>query len=443
MSTLIQNNKKMAITLVIATILLSIITPFINTEPIMSILLIAICYIIIIAFFKPKLGFFLLLITRPLFDIFSDKAIINLGTFSINCASLVGVTVITLGLFIIIKNYKKIKTIPLTLPILTFLFVAIISIFYSYNHQASIIESLRLLSIFSFFILGYFLINTKEDLIRLIKIIILSVAIPGAVAFYQFFTQTGMSLPFEGIYNRIFGTFAHPNLFAYYLVAPLLLSLFIVLSKDKKDTGVIMFFLIFSVLLTLLILTYARGAWLAFMIAIFIIGITKYRKLLLTTILISILLYVVVEPINERTNDLFNNRYSSIDWRIDLWQDGIKYFTENPLLGHGAGTAKEVILKKRGYKFGSSDPHNDYLKISIENGVLGLASYFALIFSAITVLLKKYKQSSQPTFKNLILVFIGLTTSLYIMSFVDNILRDTALQWIYWALFGSILSNLK
>ncbi|MFH1233455.1 MAG: O-antigen ligase family protein [Patescibacteria group bacterium] len=271
----------------------------------------------------------------------------------------------------------------------------------------------------------------------------MSAIIPCIFAFYQFFTQTGMSIPFEGIYNRIFGTFVHPNLFAYYLIIPLTLSLFLFsITKTKKIAKIILATIVIF-LSIFLILTYTRGAWLAFIIIITFISITyfkKYGKYLVMFFLIISFSYFLIEPINKRINDFIYNPYNSIHWRINLWQDSLSYVKEKLLFGHGTGMAKKLILQKRGYSFGSSDPHNDYLKIALENGLLGLFSYIFLIVSLFSNLLKKFQTTKSQNTKLFSLIFLGITVSLYIMSFADNILRNTALEWSYWVLIGAFLA---
>ncbi|MEK7202882.1 MAG: O-antigen ligase family protein [Patescibacteria group bacterium] len=308
----------------------------------------------------------------------------------------------------------------------------------------SIIEWTRLLSIFSLYILGYLIIKTNENLTRLSKIIIFSVIIPSIFALYQFFTRTGMSIPFEGIYNRIFGTFTHPNLFAYYLIIPIALSLFLFSITKTKKIAKIILAIITIFLSILLILTYTRGAWLAFVIIITFISIAcfkKYGKFLIIIFLIISFSYFLIEPINKRINDFIYNPYNSIHWRLNLWKDSLSYVKEKLLFGNGTGTAEKSILQKRGYRFGSTAPHNDYLKITLENGLLGLLSYIFLIISLFFKLLKKFQTTKSQNIKLFSLTLLGITVSLYTLSFADNILRNTALEWSYWILIGAFLAS--
>ncbi len=281
----------------------------------------------------------------------------------------------------------------------------------------------------------------NEHLTSLLKVLIFSMLMPGMFAYYQFFTGGGLTLPLENIYNRIYGTFAHPNLFAFYLIIPLTLSLIIVIVKNKKSLSIYGFGALLLFFFSLLILTYTRGAWMAFILTVTVIGMLRYRKMLLATMLVFLMLYAFSPTIQERTNKIIQpNPYGSVVWRLQLWQDSLEYVKEDFWTGYGAGTAKEIILKNRGESKGSPHPHNDYLKIALEYGVLGLLTYLYLLISTVIILTKKYKQESRSVFKNVYLGVLALTAALFIMSIGDNMIRNTALQWSLWSLIGGVLA---
>lgn len=432
-----SSNKLNALILAFATILLLFIIPFFQIKTNFLLLLIILYYLAILIFLYPKISLFLLLLIRPCLDIYTNEPVLSFFNFSLNFSSITAIITLIFTSYIIIKNHLRLKEVPLFLPVVFFLVVTLISSLFSIDRLTSLTEWVRLLSIFSLYLLGYLFIKTEKDLNKLIKIIILSALIPSALAIFQYFSQTGMSLPFEGIYNRIFGTFAHPNLFAYYLIIPVSILIYTYFVSDKKKIESLFLVFLSAVFFVVLILTFTRGAWLALIIFIFIIGIVKYRKFLFIAFIILILSYLLITPIKSRVDDLISNPTSSITWRLGLWSDSLNYVKERLFFGQGTGTAKEYILDKRGPQFGSSDPHNDYLKISLENGVLGLILYMLLITTLIYNLIKRYLSASQLNIKVFMLFLIALSISFYIMSFVDNVLRNTAMQWVFWSLVGA------
>ena len=441
MSTILFKNIHLARQILISALILAIILPFLPLTPIFSLFLIILVFIFIIALNYPLTGLFLLLIIRPILDYFTHEPLFDLLGKPINLASLFGALVIAFCILQITKSKTKIKHSPLVWAWLIFLVITGVSAVLSPHHFTGLTEWLRLLSIFSLFLLGLILITSREDLSQLIKIIILSTLIPAIFAFWQFFTKTGISLPMEGIYNRIYGTFAHPNLLAYYLLIPIILSFLIFLFGKKTQIPKILYLFASIILCVLMALTFTRGAWAAFILVIFLLGAFRYRAFATIILLLAALTYFIIPPINSRINDLIHpNEYSSINWRINLWQDSLGLIKKQPLLGYGTGSASQVILASRGEEAGSPDPHNDYIKISLENGLVGLFSYVLLILALGYELIKKSLAEKLPKLKVFVLAIIAISLTLFTLSLVDNILRNTALEWSFWVLAGGLLA---
>ena len=434
-------SKKLARNLLLFTLILVIIAPFFSNNPLLVLFSLLLGYTFIVAFSNFKIGLFLLLFVRPCLDYFSDQPFSLFNIISLNIAALWGIFTIFFALFVVSKNIKKIKQMPLLGVWALFLVITALSAVMGVNLMSGVTEWIRLLSLFSLLTLGFVLIKNGQDLIVMIKVIVFSAMIPATVAAYQFITKQGMTIPLEGVYNRIFGTFAHPNLFAYYLVMPILFAGIIFLAGKKNRVHHYTYALLAAALTVLLVLTYTRGAWVALLLSVFIIGIFRFRLFLAGMIFVLIMSYYSVPSINTRINDLVNiDPYGSIQWRINLWKDSIKYVKEKPILGFGTGTAKEIILKKRGPEMGSSDPHNDYLKVLLENGFWGLASYLLLIVLLLKKLTQRYLLEPLPNLKIFSLLFLSIALAFYIMSFADNLLRNTALQWSFWAITGGFFA---
>jgi O-antigen ligase len=116
---------------------------------------------------------------------------------------------------------------------------------------------------------------------------------------------------------------------------------------------------------------------------------------------------------------------------------------QQPLLGYGVGTSNEIILKNRGPLAGSSDAHNDYLRVALDAGLIGLFGFLFLIISLLMKLAKIYLKQKKPRLKTLSFVILMITGGFYIISFGDNILANTALQWALWALLGGAMAAQK
>ncbi len=425
-------------------IALALVIPFLKLTPFLLFLLLIIFFISSVMFVDIFHGLILLLLIRPILDIATHHELFSLGPFSINLAAVLGILTILYAIVAVIKYREKIKSLPLVWQWLLFLGIGLVSMLYTTNISLSISEWIRIATIFSLFVIGFLATSTGKESAQIAKAIILSAFTPAIVAIYQFLTHNGFMLSFEDVPNRVFGTFAHPNPFAYFLTFALALLLFFILKKGNNHK--ILAVLYFIALTILLALTFTRGAWLVLIGTILFIGIFRFRKFLAISAFVLLTMYLTVEPIQARLDSLLlHGPSSSIQWRLALWEDSLSYAMERPIQGFGIGTAEEIILQKRGSEFGSTVPHNDYLRLAIDIGLIGVASYFILIISLLLLWIKKLKRyfASVSDQGILLLIFASFTIVIFAASTVDNILDATSLQWAYWAMAGGLLGILN
>lgn len=74
--------------------------------------------------------------------------------------------------------------------------------------------------------------------------------------------------------------------------------------------------------------------------------------------------------------------------RVIFWKNTVELIQDNPLIGYGTGAFKEAYGRKVAGQEGvagteSSDPHNQFMKIATEHGLIGLAVFLALIVTAL------------------------------------------------------------
>lgn len=436
-------------------LILAIFFPFLNLSP-LNLFIFSLFYIIfIIIFLNHKLGLFLLIIIRPFTEIITNFEIFKIKESSVNFSYIIGIITIIFGVLVISSNFEKIKKAPLLKILISFIILIFISIFYSFDKNASLIEFFRMTSLFLLYLSAFTLIKNKKDLLYLFIAIILSGFVPSIFGYFQYFTNSGFYIPFEGVTNRVYGTFTHPNLLAYYLIFPIAIALStfsLLLKKDfiknileiKSQKILKVFLILFLVILILpFIFTFARGAWMVLFMVIFLFGFFNKEKskrisfILIFTIL-SLSLFYISGSVRERIYNI-STQYNSINWRLDHWEKTLKYTQQKPLMGHGAGTAEIFILDKSFDAYEEEAAiHNDYIKIATENGIIGLMIYLAIIFLIFYNLFNIFRKLKLPEDKMIISLIIFLSLAVFLSSFYDNILKNTALQWIYWILLGSV-----
>jgi O-antigen ligase len=125
----------------------------------------------------------------------------------------------------------------------------------------------------------------------------------------------------------------------------------------------------------------------------------------------------------------------SLVWRVVTWKLMFEELqeAERVVLGRGldyASVASPYFLTASRF-----EPHNDYVRILLEFGALGLLIYLLLYLRATAVLLKMGVQDRR--FIALGWALIGLAVG----QLVGNIVVQSTLWWFFFAMFGAILAE--
>jgi len=262
--------------------------------------------------------------------------------------------------------------------------------------------------------------KTKKFFLSASFVLLLNVVIQGGIGIVQVLRGASLSFSFLGesqvvsgmqgssfidlggrIFLRAYGTFAHPNLFAGFLI----LSLLVGILSSKKIPGFGVTLKILSLLL--LPFTFSRSAVL---IAVFILlllllkGISKTRQNILS---ISPLLFL------ERFTNLIKGGDNSWKDRVSLLKSSLEVIKENFLLGTGFGRfvkAMEDYVPRTSRGILLNQPvHNIFVLIFAELGIFGFLSFFY-------VLIKLFLDN----FKRFTFFKISVLLSIIIIGFWDH-----------------------
>ncbi len=170
---------------------------------------------------------------------------------------------------------------------------------------------------------------------------------------------------------RAYSTFSHPNSFAGFVVV----SFLIILSFSKKRFFYLCFFLVLSLLLTV-----SLNAVVGILTAgVFVLLFKKFKTFLpVVLITVSILL-------GAFSTTLPNNLYleSNVKERIVLAGRAVDVFVNKPLVGVGLNNFFSVTKNIQ-------PPHNVYLIIPSETGILGMLLFYFLLTKLLRKSFSKY-----------------------------------------------------
>jgi len=227
--------------------------------------------------------------------------------------------------------------------------------------------------------------------------------------YYQYFNGENL-FGFKLIGSRISSFFGEEQILGSYLsrLFPLLFALFIVKKKKKYEIYFIGF--LFILVETLIFMSGERAAFFYLNLStIFIIILIKeYQKFRLVTFIIAIICVttiginspkltdrMILTPAKEMgfitsSNDIFI--FSSI--HDGYFRTAYNMFLDKPIFGHGPKMFR-VLCKNKKYAIGefpcSSHPHNFYMQLLAETGIIGFSFLFFLFCFVIYSALKHFK----------------------------------------------------
>lgn len=302
----------------------------------------------------------------------------------------------------------------ITNSILAVGFLALISIvLVSYNSE-SMLELNRVL----FFILSYFFFLSQAR--RAMPFIIVFVLLGFVYMVYgynDYFKYYNTQDLHRGLYDMR-AAIGHKNLMSMFLV--LTFPWLLYLAKSFKSSRIHFFLFTYFCLATILIvLCHSRVGMLAlffFFVFTVVFFVLRFRLKTFKIVAISIVLFAGIHLIFRSNNnyqrlvkrglsivyvnkDLDENSRSVYE-RKTLWKKTWEIFQDYPVLGCGLGQWKLLIvgydINETRSKFGNiifQQPHNDYLWVAAEYGVIGGVLFILILFCPMFLIAKQKERS--------------------------------------------------
>lgn len=163
-------------------------------------------------------------------------------------------------------------------------------------------------------------------------------------------------------------------------------------------------------MVNIIFITPGRGGYLALLVLTVAAAwgmFRGWRRLWLTLLLpLLIMALLAISPAaNQRltvaVNDMLEYRqaeqYSDMGIRMVMWGNTLQVIRERPLLGHGTGGLRTAYQRQVAGVPGwhgivVDDPHNQFLKITAEHGLLGLLVFLGLLWAC-------FRQEAPPVYR--------------------------------------------
>lgn len=340
-----------------------------------------------------------------------------------------------------------------TMLLSLFLFLAMFSLFQSFEMDRAIRKILVFFSVFPLYFVLTSFAGRKDFILKIVKALLAGGFIISIFGVLQFFAQFvfginplfdffakviapvfyGNTFAAEVVANpswlvnvggttllRAFSIFSDPHIFSFYLglITPLGFSLTMMSQSDLEKSGLLKnkkyIYIVFLFLILAELFTFSRGGYLGMAAGFFTLLVlfckyftSKQKKFLFYLGTFGIIFVTFISSsVLTRFLSSFDLKEGSNMERMKNWQQGINTFSDNLLTGVGIGNYSFYLDPTTAYRT-PIYAHNLYLDLGAELGMFALLSWVLLITITIYELYVSSKRTSDKTLSYLSLGLIG------------------------------------
>jgi len=347
---------------------------------------------------------------------------------------------------------KKYAGTPVDLPILAFLCLASLSLLWTHDYENGNVQLLKLfVSLFGAFIIAMSTLTSEKAIRKLFWILFIIGIINSVLCFFSIYTypsyqggdifdigHSTIHLIFNDtlmVKNRGHA-FSHPLTTATWINMVLFISVALFLTTSSKKgrffIGLAMLFMLCALMTTM-----SKGPVIA-MFCAFVLMLYFIRPLrdkifssvavLIVSIILAFIIgngYNLINLSNVTGHQLSSNdSYSSTASRLKWWKCSWEKGISPPGIGVGVGGLKQYLIKN------APHPHNTYISVFGELGVLGLALFLLICFIAFKTYLTALRRCGNEYFRRILLAYLAGYISL-LLCILLNYDYTVASTWWY------------
>lgn len=375
-----------------------------------------------------------ILLFRSAGDLLFDSTKFGIGGISIGLGGLINIAIIGIVVSLLLEG-RRFAAIRQQFIWWMLLLSFVAGVFYAPDRSSGLRSLLAVCSYFSVFIAAFFYVSRYGGIRQCLNITLASSFIPVLYGLFQ--------LAVVGVgSSRLSGTFAHPNIFAFYLVTISMVLLYMIKSdgyfREPWQRRLVLAY--FLIVMFLLLMTQTRSAWLA-CFTMFAIYALIFERKYIVYICIAPVIALMIPGVQERLMDLGQGnevvqyaRLNSFAWRKLIWTEGLRWIEPSRyLFGYGVGAFtfySPVFFSMSGEV--NAGAHNVYVEMFFNLGAFGLIAYVGLMLA-----IGKSLFSLRKDDRLLSLVLILIVVQYAVISMSDNMLGYLSYNWYVFFLLGA------
>jgi O-antigen ligase len=325
----------------------------------------------------------------------------------------------------------------------------------------------RLWFVIAFYFLAAEIFKRPRNMTRYMWAYVLSLLMVIGYTFYRHFSI--------GLFNQEAAHYVMNPFYNDHTSYGAILAMFIpvvigFVSDNSRSIGYRIFsFLVLAILITAIILSYSRAAWISLVIAaaIFIVVLLRIRFQVLV-IAVAVFFVLIFNRIDDITHKMeMNRKESSANLtehiqsisnitsddsnmeRLNRWSCAWRMFLKKPVFGWGPGTYMfqyapfQVVREKTLISTNMADKgnaHSEYLGPLSESGLFGMLSFIAIVVVSLITGFNAFKNLKDRRYRIILLsAILGLITY-YIHGILNNFLDTDKASAPFWGFTAIIVA---
>ncbi|MCU7934742.1 MAG: O-antigen ligase family protein [Candidatus Thiodiazotropha sp. (ex Dulcina madagascariensis)] len=318
------------------------------------------------------------------------------------------------------------------------LILSVLSIGFSVNVSASLEGVVKIATMFCAYGIAYNSVKSLHDVDHIINSILIASIFPLFFGIYQAITGQYDQI-YTGAIERINSVFGVGNAYGIFLTITICASIISLMRKGLSKIGRIVIIVLLCLMIVSQILALNRGTWIALCVAIFIAIIPYKKDINLRWFIIgAILIFSVFSGIiyDRFTNEGYRptgEKRDTLSNRVEYWYSAVPMIMDRPIIGHGIGTTASKNDERS-----LLAPHNDYIRLALDIGILGSIVYIYFLVSLALYFLRKRNKINDVMFRYNFPMAV-MNSYFVIISTTQNIVYNMVSFVIYMILNGAII----
>ena len=315
---------------------------------------------------------------------------------------IIGLGVLITGMMVYKRKHGTLA-LPSAMPfklMLAFMVVIIASLVVSVDEPATADSIEFFAKLVVFFLLIHYTIDTRAKFEIFVALFVLLILREAAMSFRDYYgggfiTRMGIK---RAIGRGSFGSGANS------LAATLVFAMPFMVSMWKVYKNGLIRFAIAGGLFLLILMTVNTGSRGGLLAMLTVIGVTVFHtryRLVTTVVALGLMLggwFLLPEQYQGRYATLVSDENANdiSTGRVEIWENGLRMFSDHPVLGIGSGA---FIAANSSGEYGPPielNPHSIYIQLLAELGLIGFVVWFAFLISYLRLLLKRHTPRRGP-----------------------------------------------